>query len=715
MLRQYELVEKVKAYDPRVDEALLNRAYVFTLKAHGTQMRHSGDPYFSHPIEVAGILTDLEMDGDTIITAILHDTIEDTVATKEQIEELFGPNVARMVDGVTKLSRIEIPTEQTRQVESFRKFLLAMSTDIRVLLVKLADRLHNMRTLQYHPTAEARRRIALETLEIYAPLAERIGMYDMKDELSSLAFKYINPEAEASIVKRLEMLRREAGNIVARVVDELGRTLREAGVEAQVTGREKRPYSIWRKMESKHMPFERLSDVVAFRIVVDDMATCYRALGIVHGTWSFVPNRFKDYISTPKANGYQSLHTTVIGPENQRIEIQIRSRAMHEIAEHGVAAHWRYKQGIGQIDGRQYGWVRDLLDVIKDAGSPEELLENTKLAMFQDQVFCFTPKGDLITLPRGATTVDFAYAVHSDIGDTCVGAKVNGRVVPLRTVLENGDQVEILRSSAQRPSPKWESFVITAKARSAIRRSLRQRRREDYIELGRQLLDHAVADEDIKLSKRALKSALGPLSLKSEDDLFEALGRGSLSEDEVLRLIFPTKDRPRARPRLGWRRSKARAKNTAALGRLPIRGLNGSTAMRLADCCHPLPGDRIVGIRAAGQGVLVHTIDCEALEAFGETPERWLDLAWEPDADLDQEVSGRLRLVLHHEQGALATVAQIVAKNDGNITNLRIVERDPHFFTLLMDVGVADVRHLTDILTAIRAARAVTSAERVRG
>jgi len=715
VLRQYELVEKVKAYDPRVDEALLNRAYVFTLKAHGTQMRHSGDPYFSHPIEVAGILTDLEMDGDTIITAILHDTIEDTVATKEQIEELFGPNVARMVDGVTKLSRIEIPTEQTRQVESFRKFLLAMSTDIRVLLVKLADRLHNMRTLQYHPTAEARRRIALETLEIYAPLAERIGMYDMKDELSSLAFKYINPEAEASIVKRLEMLRREAGNIVARVVDELGRTLREAGVEAQVTGREKRPYSIWRKMESKHMPFERLSDVVAFRIVVDDMATCYRALGIVHGTWSFVPNRFKDYISTPKANGYQSLHTTVIGPENQRIEIQIRSRAMHEIAEHGVAAHWRYKQGIGQIDGRQYGWVRDLLDVIKDAGSPEELLENTKLAMFQDQVFCFTPKGDLITLPRGATTVDFAYAVHSDIGDTCVGAKVNGRVVPLRTVLENGDQVEILRSSAQRPSPKWESFVITAKARSAIRRSLRQRRREDYIELGRQLLDHAVADEDIKLSKRALKSALGPLSLKSEDDLFEALGRGSLSEDEVLRLIFPTKDRPRARPRLGWRRSKARAKNTAALGRLPIRGLNGSTAMRLADCCHPLPGDRIVGIRAAGQGVLVHTIDCEALEAFGETPERWLDLAWEPDADLDQEVSGRLRLVLHHEQGALATVAQIVAKNDGNITNLRIVERDPHFFTLLMDVGVADVRHLTDILTAIRAARAVTSAERVRG
>lgn len=715
MLRQYELVEKVKAYDPAADEALLNRAYVFTLKAHGTQTRHSGDPYFSHPIEVAGILTDLKLDGDTIITAILHDTIEDTVATREQIEELFGANVARMVDGVTKLSRIEIPTEEARQVESFRKFLLAMSTDIRVLLVKLADRLHNMRTLHYHPTPESRRRIALETMEIYAPLAERIGMYDMKDELASLAFKYINPEAESSIIKRLEMLRREAGDIVSRVTQELSRTLAEGGVRAQVAGREKRPYSIWRKMENKHVPFERLSDVVAFRILVDDVAACYRALGVVHSQWPFVPNRFKDYISTPKANGYQSIHTTVIGPENKRIEIQIRSREMHDIAENGVAAHWRYKQDVGQIDGRQYGWVRDLLDVIKDAGSPEEFLENTKLAMFQNQVFCFTPKGDLIDLPRGATPVDFAYAVHSDVGDTCVGAKVNGRVVPLRTVLANGDQVEILRSSAQRPSPKWESFVITAKARTAIRRSLRQRRREDYVELGRQLLDHAVAEEEVKLSKRALKNALGPLGLKSEDDLYEALGRGSLGEDDVLRLIFPTKDRPGGKTKSEPRRKRARAGHHKMLGQLPIRGLNGSTAMRLADCCHPLPGDRIVGIRAAGQGVSVHTIDCEALEAFSETPERWLDLAWDPDADIGEDVSGQLRLVLHHETGALATVAQIVAKNDGNITNLRVIERDRHFFTLLMDVGVADVRHLTDILTALRAAQVVTEADRVRG
>lgn len=713
MLRQFELVEKVKAYDPQADEAMLNRAYVFTMKAHGGQVRHSGDPYFSHPVEVAGILTDLKLDADTITTGILHDTIEDTVATREQIEELFGANVAKMVDGVTKLSRIEIPVEKTRQVESFRKFLFALSEDIRVLLVKLADRLHNMRTLHHVPKEEKRRRIAIETLEIYAPLAERIGMYEMKDELASLAFEHINPEAADSITKRLEMLRAAAGDIVGRVTRDLTQTLAKAGIEASVNGREKTPYSIWRKMEEKHIPFEQLSDVVAFRVIVEDVATCYRALGVVHQTWPSVPGRFKDYISTPKPNGYSSIHTTVIGPENRRIEIQIRTREMHEIAELGVAAHWSYKQGQNVVDGTQYPWVRDLLEIIRSATTPEEFLENTRLAMFQDQVFCFTPKGDLITLPKGASTVDFAYAVHTDVGDSCVGAKVNGRVVPLRTELRNGDQVDILRSAAQKPSPTWERFVITAKARSAIRRSLRQRERADYIELGQKLLDHAIAEAEVKLSKKSLNDALGPLRFDSLDDLYEALGRGDITERVVMDTIFPNLGGD-ARVN-GVNVAKRRSSNGAAL---PIKGLAHGVALRLADCCHPLPGDRIVGIRMAGQGVIIHTIDCEALEAFSETPEKWLDVAWDKTTAKDRdhsEYTGQLKLVLHHEPGALATVAQIVAINDGNILNLRFIERDQKFFTTLLDVGVSDLKHLTNITTALRAAQVISSVERVRG
>jgi len=715
VLRQFELVEKVKAYDPNADEAKLNRAYVFTMKAHGGQVRHSGDPYFSHPVEVAGILTDLKLDPDTIVTGILHDTIEDTVATKEQIEELFGPNVARMVDGVTKLSRIEIPTEQHRQAESFRKFLFALSEDIRVLLVKLADRLHNMRTLHHVPKPEKRRRIAIETLEIYAPLAERIGMYELKDELSSISFRHINPEAEASITKRLDMLREEAGDIVGRVTGDLEKTLSEAGIDADVHGREKTPYSIWRKMEEKHIPFEQLSDVVAFRIMVDDAVTCYRALGVVHQTWPSVPGRFKDYISTPKPNGYSSIHTTVIGPENRRIEIQIRTKEMHHIAELGVAAHWSYKQGQAETEGTQYPWVRDLLEIIHSATTPEEFLEDTRLAMFQDQVFCFTPKGDLITLPKGSTTVDFAYAVHTRVGDTCVGAKVNGRVVPLRTELKNGDQVEILRSDAQQPSPTWERFAITAKAKSAIRRSLRLRERADYVELGQKLLDHAMSEAEVKLSKRALSQALGPLQFEDADDLYEALGRGDIDEKLVMDAIFPNKGGDEKNG-VSWAtlvdRMRKRPKGNGAL---PIKGLTQGVAVKLSDCCHPLPGDRIVGIRVAGQGVMIHTIDCEALEAFSDAPEKWIDVTWNPDDIGDQEYTGQLRLALHHEPGALATIAQIVAINDGNILNLRFVERDQKFFTTLLDVGVADVKHLTNITTALRAAQVVSSVERVRG
>ena len=473
MLRQYELVERVKAYDPDADEDLLNRAYVFSMKAHGSQLRASGDPYFSHPIEVAGILTDLKLDDETIATGILHDTIEDTVATQDQIDRLFGTKVGRLVDGVTKLSKIEAQTDSERQAENLRKFLLAMSNDIRVLLVKLADRLHNMRTLHFIKSEEKRRRIARETMDIYAPLAERIGMYGFMDELQELAFRQLEPEAHATITARLAKLREWRRHGGAHRLGHQA-AARAKGHRCRGDRARKTPLFDLAQDAGPRRTFEALSDVMAFRVLVDDEAECYRALGVVHGRWPMVFGRFKDFISTPKRNGYKSIHTTVLHSENTRIEVQIRTKRMHEEAEFGLAAHWAYKQGGDGAQAREaYPWLEDLLDVLHDAASPEELLENARLAMFQDQVFVFTPKGALYQLPRDSTPVDFAYAVHSDLGDRCVGAKVNGRVVPLRTRLVNGDQVEILRSKAKAPDPAWEGFVATAKARAAIRRHVR--------------------------------------------------------------------------------------------------------------------------------------------------------------------------------------------------------------------------------------------------
>ncbi len=483
MIRQFELVERVKAYDSGADEDALNRAYVYAMKLHGSQKRESGDPYFSHPIEVAGILTDLKLDDNSIITALLHDLVEDTDTTLDDIEKLFGKEIARLVDGVTKLSRLELQSEQTQHAENFRKLVLAMSEDIRVLLIKLADRLHNMKTLRYVKSPDKRRRIARETMDIYAPLAERIGMHRFKDELQDLAFAELNPDGRASISARLEFLKGHGDELPPLIIDQLRRSLASDDIDAWVSGRMKSPFSIWNKMQHKEVAFEQLSDIMAFRVVVGDVSECYRALGLLHSRYPVVPGRFKDYISTAKPNGYQSLHTGLIGPERQRIEVQIRTREMHDVAEFGVAAHWKYKHGDMKVDGRQYRWLRELLDILEHATNPEEFLEHTKLEMFQDQVFCFSPKGDLIALPRGATAVDFAYAVHSEVGDTCVGAKVNGRIMPLRSALQNGDQVEILTSKAQTPSPDWEKFVVTGKAKARIRRFIHMKERDQYSEL----------------------------------------------------------------------------------------------------------------------------------------------------------------------------------------------------------------------------------------
>ena len=710
MLRQFELVERVKAYDPHADEDALNRAYVFSVKAHGSQTRASGDPYFSHPIEVAGILAQMKLDSASIVTGLLHDTVEDTVATLDDIERLFGPEIARLVDGVTKLSRIELQSDQTKQAENFRKLVLAMSEDIRVLLVKLADRLHNMRTLHFIKDPRKRHRIARETIDIYAPLAERIGIHRMKDELEDLAFSEIHPEARNSILARLSFLRDQGSDLVERVQAGLQATFAEAGMAVSIAGREKTAYSIWRKMQRKDVGFEQLSDVMAFRVLVDSLEQCYQALGIIHSHYPVVPGRFKDYISTAKPNGYRSLHTGVIGPEQQRIEIQIRTREMHDVAELGVAAHWLYKSDSSPRDDSRYRWLRELLDILEHAQNPEEFLENTKLEMYQDQVFVFTPRGDLYPLPRNATPVDFAYAVHSEVGDHCVGAKINGRIVPLRTPLANGDQVEIITSKAQTPSPTWERFVVTGKAKARIRRFVRSQQRTEYITLGKEILAKSIRHEKGEFSEKLLEPVVKQLSMGSFDDLYAAVGEGLVTRGEVIAAAFPDRDEQRSAKIVPLPRPKKPANDHA----VPIRGLIAGMAVHFAGCCHPLPGDRIVGIVTTGKGVTIHTIDCDTLESFADAPERWLDVAWDTDQAAQQHV-GRISVLLGNEPGSLASLTTVIGRGEGNITNLKITDRSQDFFEILIDIEVKDVKHLSNLIAALRATPTINSVERARG
>ena len=720
MIRQFELVERVKAYDKFADEDAINKAYVFGLKAHGTQKRASGDPYFSHPLEVAGILTQYKLDTKTIITALLHDTIEDTEVTTDDVRENFGEEIAQLVDGVTKLARIELQSDHSDQAENFRKLVLAMSEDIRVLLVKLADRLHNMRTLHYIKKPEKRRAIALETMEIYAPLAERIGMQEMKNELEDLAFSEINPDARSSILARIKFLREEGKDNVASIVDKLKELLAKNGVTVEIFGREKTPYSIWRKMQKKNISFEQVADVIAFRILVDNVADVYRTLGVIHQAYHVVPGRFRDYISTPKANGYQSVHTGVIGPDRQRIEIQIRTRDMNQIAELGVAAHWQYKQGVDEkaAPGRNFQWMRELLEILDQAANPDDFLENTKLEMFPDQVFCFTPAGDVIALPAGATPVDFAYAVHSEIGDTCVGAKVNGRSMPLRTELNNGDQVEIITSKAQTPSPVWENFVVTGRARARIRRFVRQRERDEYKTLGKAILERVFRDEQYELTDKALKEALTIFTISSVDDLFAEVGSGEITGRQVVEAVYPgtKKDKRKNGKVIEFARSLGRRKKNAEPAKpgIPIKGMIPGMALHFAGCCTPLPGDRIVGIVSKGRGVNVHAIDCETLEEFADTPERWIDLAWDQSA-VDELHTARLDVTVTNEPGSLGELSTLIARNDGNISNLKVTGRTNDFFDLKIDVQVRDVRQLTNIIAALRASSAINSVERARG
>jgi len=696
MLRQYELVERVLAYDPDADEAMLNRAYVYTVQKHGAQKRASGDPYFSHPVEVAGLMTELKLDQDTIITALLHDTVEDTLATPQEIERLFGPDVARLVDGVTKLSKIEVMSENERAAENLRKFLLAMSEDIRVLLVKLADRLHNMRTLHFIKSDEKRRRIARETMEIYAPLAERVGMYEYMREMQLLAFEQLEPEGYSTITGRLAQIRETDGGQVDAIALAIKQALAEAGLKVEVSGREKHPYSIWKKMAERHVSFEQITDIMAFRILTDTTEDCYRALGVLHTTWQMIPGRFKDYVSTPKSNGYRSLHSSLIYENSMRMEAQIRTHDMHRTNEFGLAAHWAYKQG-DRPDG-QVGWLRDLIEIVDASHDAEELLEHTRLAIYQDRIFAFTPKGALHQLPKGSTPVDFAYAVHSDLGNFAVGAKINGRHMPLRTPLGNGDVVEIIKNRTASPQLSWLGFVVTGKARAAIRRAVRAKEREEVAAIGRKLLEGISDRLPSKIGKKAVREAVKRLGLTSEEDLLIAIGTAKLDDRQVMEALVPGSTTGMEDPEHWPRQERA----------ISIRGLTAGVAFHLAECCHPVPGDRIVGVRVPGKGVEVHAIDCLTLASGVDAD--WLDLSW---GERTTGAVARIRMVLHNRPGTLAEAAGIFASNRANIAALENSNRDELFSTYDVDLDVSDLAHLTRIVSALRASDAVAEAERL--
>jgi len=715
---QLETLKKtIQAYNPGFDEEAVDSAYYYAKEKHDGQFRSSGEPYYTHPVEVAQILANMDMDVTTIVTAILHDTVEDTDATLEDLEKKFGKTVADLVNGVSKLTRIESQTVEGKQAENFRKLLLAMSEDIRVLLVKLSDRLHNMRTMGGIKDPNKRRRISLETLEIYAPLAERVGVHFIKAELEDLCFEQINPEARESITNRLSYLRKEGFDVVEEIIDELKGLLKESGIEAEVTGREKTRYSIWKKMQRKKVAFEQLSDIMAFRIKVDKIEDCYMALGIIHGKYHSVPGRFKDYVSTPKPNGYRSIHTTIMGPKRQRIEVQIRTHDMNAEAELGVAAHWAYKGDMQptERDVTKYRWLRELLEILEQEQKPEDFWENTKLELFEDQVFVFTPKGDLIELPSGATPIDFAYAIHSDIGDRCVGTKINGRIAPLNSRLGNGDQVEVITAKTQKPSPTWERFVVTGKARSHIRKYVRNQQRDEFVTLGKAMLQKVFKQEGYEFTEKAVTGVLDKYKAEEVDDVYAKIGSGIEVARDIFKAIFPSHQTAMAQRPSELMDQVTRAKRPEDAGPMPIKGLIPGMAMHFARCCHPLPGDRIVGIVTTGKGVTIHTIDCDTLETFADTPERWLDVSWGDQGEAPESQVGRLVMTFTNETGALGTVTTVIGKNGGNITNLKITNRSLEFWDILIDVFVNDTKHLNNVIAALRATPCVVSVERARG
>ena len=702
MIRQFELIDRIKAYDPEADETLLNRAYVFSMKAHGSQVRASGDPYFLHPLEVAGILTDLKLDCASVVTGLLHDTVEDTIATLEDIRLLFGDEIAQLVDGVTKLSRIEFQSEKEKQAENFRKLVMAMSSDIRVLLVKLADRLHNMRTLHFIKSEQKRKRIATETLEIFAPLAGRIGMSKLKDELEDLAFITLFPEDRKKIIAHFKTFKKEVGTDIDVVIDELRNLSKNHHINAEITGREKTPYSIWSKMRKKNINFDQMFDLIGYRILVDEVADCYGILGLIHRQYKVVPGRFKDFISIPKQNGYQSIHTTIIGPRNHRLEIQIRTTQMHFISEYGVAAHWQYKQDDKDMEGRKYAWIRGLLEVIESAQSPEDLWENTKFEMYQDHVFCFTPKGDLISLPNGATAIDFAYAVHSQVGDSAVAVKINGYQMPLKTILSNGDQVEIVTQKKQSPSPLWEQFVVTGKAKSKIRKFVQVQQNTQFQRLGESILENIFKTIPEEHHDQFKERLLNHFHLPDLTSLHSMLSHGDLDIPSIKAAL----------------QKKSSHKDVPAQQNLDekinIEGLIPGMAIHFSECCHPVSGDSIIGVVSGNKGMYIHVSDCEEIKTYPENllmPVRW---SGEHGTVSEQSICKKLKITFLNQLGSLARIINAISSHGIDIVNLKVVRRTHEFWEIIVDIQFVKQGQLSTIFSSLRTIAIISSVEEIK-
>ena len=700
MLPADDLVELIRAYNPRSNSDLIRSAYEFGREMHDGQFRHSGEPYFTHPIEVAHILAEQHLDDATIITALLHDTIEDTKASYSSVSGMFGDEVAILVDGVTKLTNLQLSSTETKQAENFRKLFMAMSKDLRVILVKLADRLHNMRTIKAM-RPEKQQVKARETMDIYAPLAGRMGMQWMRDELEDLAFKVLNPDGRASIMRRFITLQKETGDVIGRITDDMRHELEKADIDAKVVGRAKKPYSIWRKMQEKEQGFSRLSDIYGFRIITDNENDCYRVLGAIHQRWRAVPGRFKDYISQPKTNGYRSIHTTVSGRDGKRVEVQIRTHQMHDVAESGVAAHWSYKDGVrgeNPFAVDPVKWISSLTEQFNAEDDHDEFLEAVKLEMYSDQVFCFTPKGDVVKLPRGATPLDFAYAIHTRIGNAIVGAKIDHMRVPLWTRIKNGQHVEIITAEGQMPQATWLDIATTGKAKSAIRRALREVDRERYIRLGRELARAGFEHVGKKATDRVLELAATQLRLKDGDELLARLGSAELTAREVVQAVFPE---------LALDESDTIASERAVIG------LSPEQSFKRAPCCDPLPGERIVGITYRGEGVVVHAIDCDALSNYEEQPDRWIDLHWH--AGKHQAIYGvTLEMTIGNDAGVLGRICTLIGEHKANIADLEFVDRKPDYYRLHINVELRDAEHLHSLMLALQAADDVAQIERLR-
>ncbi len=696
----------VTSYLKSDEKIRVQKALRLSEKVHSDQLRKSGDPFITHPLEVAKLLTSIKLDGDSIVAGLLHDTIEDTNLNINEIQIQFGDQIADLVQGLTKINKYSLKIKNQKFGENYKKLILATTQDLRVILIKLADRLHNMRTIHFIKDRNKKINTSLETLEVFAPLAQRLGMKEWQDELEDLSFNIINPDARNSIVDRLKYLKSKDENIIDEIRYELKKIFLKEDLFCKIEGRIKSPYSIWNKIKNKNISFEQLSDIMAFKIITNSTRECYRCLGIIHRNFQYIQGRFKDFVSAPKSNGYRALHTSVMGPKNKKIEIQFRSNVMDQIADYGVAAHWKYKdpKKIKEKDAKEYKWAHDLVDSMNTSRSQDELIQNAKLKVFQNDIYVFTPKGDLIELPKNATTIDFAYSIHSQIGDQCVAAKINEKLQPLKTKLKNGDQIEIITSKNSQPSPLWERFAVTAKVKSQLRRFIRSKKKDEYILFGREILNNFFQKENYDLTKNTEIKILENYDSKNIEEIYYLIGSGKITATSVMKKIYPEFNY------LPIKNLKENKKNS-----IKLRGLTAGMSYHLAGCCSPLRGDTIVGIVTAGIGVAVHTIECNTLVSYQDTPDRWLNISWDTKTNIDTISNARIIVVLFNKPGSLGKVTTVIAKNNGNISNINFTERKTDFFELIIDIEVRDANHLQNIIAALRMEKEVSSLERLKG